>query len=136
MTTKAIKQRALSITAATLLAAGVLFSASPAHAGVDISVKTTDDNPGGSAHFNDLGEYFNVCDDQVDGKRAVAWLEWYSGGFFHSAKVEDANGGNNGCVLYPYDIEIAEGNTVWLTVCLQDGANGTPVFCRTQSGTA
>ncbi|GGY93114.1 hypothetical protein [Streptomyces poonensis] len=133
------KRRILTALALPLTAtAAVAIAATPAAAAeIRASVYTTDDNPGGMGNWNgdksssSSTEVWNACDHQSDGLRAVTTLS-YNGS---SWEVHDADGANGVCKLRD-DINIPEGATVSIKICLQDGANGTPRFCRSTSGKA
>ncbi|MEU8518550.1 hypothetical protein [Streptomyces sp. NBC_01216] len=114
--------------------AALFLAATPASAGTDVYVATSDPWDSGTASFRAYGESVTVCDNRSDGKRAVAHLIWTDSRASHYERVDDANGSNNGCVTR--DFEIGEGIRVSLQVCLRDGYSGTPQYCTTKRGTA
>ncbi|KUO23013.1 hypothetical protein [Streptomyces dysideae] len=116
-------------------AAAVMFAAGPAVAGTDIYVDTTDPFSGGAAGFKADGEIYTVCDNRSDGMRASAHIGWIDSSASHWIKLEDTNGSGNACARM--NLEIAEGESVAIEVCLKNGANGTPKYCATdRSGKA
>ncbi|MFJ9666485.1 hypothetical protein ACIRPP_18025 [Streptomyces sp. NPDC101219] len=124
-----IRKRSLSKAAVVLGAAAlVMGTASGAWADGDpITVKTTDDNPGGWATFWPNGEKFTVTDHQADGMRASGYIRFNG----KTYRLDDANGASTGSSAggVSRDFSIAEGTKVEIKVCLRDGANGAAKFC-------
>ncbi len=96
-----------------------------------MTLRTTDGNPGGTGRFDGRGydEYLWACDDQADGYRAVVRVyDW--AGHWHLVGREDAAQGAGTCsgkgVMY-----LEDGYKVNVAVCLQNGYYGTPKFCNT-----
>ncbi len=96
-------------------------------AGDPITVKTTDDNPGGWATFWPNGDKFTVTDHQADGLRASGYIRF--NGTTH--RLDDANGASTGSSSGSVSriFSITEGTKVEIKVCLRDGADGAARFC-------
>ncbi|MER7000944.1 hypothetical protein [Streptomyces sp. NPDC000410] len=121
-----------------LTVAGVAFAQGPAVAAPEeVSVYTTDGDPGGMSNWNgdknssSSAEVWNACDHDRDGYRAVTFIT-YSGTTW---EIQDADGDNGNCALTD-DVNFPEGATVKVTACLRNGANGTPKFCASTQGRA
>ena len=110
-------------------AALVLGAATNAWAanGDPITVKTTDDNPGGWATFWPNGDKFTVTDHQADGLRASGYIRFNG----NTHRLDDANGASTGSSSGSVAriFSIAEDTKVEIRVCLRNGADGTAQFC-------
>ncbi|MBN0043919.1 hypothetical protein JS756_07300 [Streptomyces actuosus] len=115
-------------------AAAVILAAGPAAAGTDVYVDTTDPWNSAAAGFHAYGEIFTVCDNRADGMRASGHIGWLDSKASHWVPLEDANGANNSCARL--DLEIPEGKTVTVEICVKDGAKGTPKYCAIKRGVA
>lgn len=112
---------------AAVASVGFAMNAAPASAaprGADIDVATTDDNPGGRAHFEADGDDLRVCDQDSDGLRAVAKLG-------SNPWVAETRGAGH-CSDFGYDL--VEGAGIKLEICLQKGSSGARQFCRSAWG--
>ncbi len=107
----------------------LLLLASPASAAEgDFTVYTTD--PGDHAAFawwHPHGEHWGVCDDEKDGKRAIAQLKDVTAGVQYG--LVDDTGYDNTCRTAPTDFNIVDGHRIALRVCLRDGALGPFSYC-------
>ncbi|MEV4753879.1 hypothetical protein AB0J86_02000 [Micromonospora sp. NPDC049559] len=94
------------------------------------TIKTTDDNPGGTLSFTAYGDIVTICDVQADGKPAVGTV-WTTGGVQLYTFMASGNGtcntrrASDGGVF-----DLVEGREYGFEVCLQND-NGTWSFCRT-----
>ncbi|MFJ7177763.1 hypothetical protein ACIQXA_15495 [Streptomyces massasporeus] len=130
-----MKIRAKSLSGALIAgAAATMFAAGPAAAGTDVYVDTTDPFNSAAAGFKADGEIFTVCDNRADGKRASGHIGWLSPKASYWVPLEDTNGANNSCARK--NLDIAEGTTVTVQICVQDGANGDPKSCAIKRGKA
>lgn len=95
--------------------------------GDPITVKTTDDNPGGWATFWPNGDKFVVTDHDDDGMRASGYIRFNG----NTHRLDDANGAATGSSSGSVSriFSIAEDTKVEIKVCIRDGANGTARFC-------
>ncbi|MEU6081957.1 hypothetical protein [Streptomyces sp. NPDC047108] len=113
-------------------AAAVLLVSSPAVAGTDIYVNTTDPFNGGAAGFYSDGEIFTVCDNRSDGMRAIGHIFWQDSNGSHWVPVEDTNGSGNSCARK--NLSIGEGEKVSVEICLQNGSSGDKKYCAIDRG--
>lgn len=116
--------------AAVVAAASSLVLAAPhAHAATgDFNVYTTDPgDPAAFAWWHPYGEHWGVCDDEKDGKRAIAQLKDLDAGVQYG--LVDDTGYDNTCAAAGNDFNIAEGHRIALRVCLRDGALGDFSYC-------
>ncbi|WP_328428376.1 hypothetical protein [Streptomyces sp. NBC_00443] len=107
--------------------AAAILAASPASAGTNVSVHTTDPWHAGAAGFMANGDEVTVCDNRSDGKRATAIFVYTGRHSSEKVNISDTNGAGNSCAVKKFDIP--EGNRVLLEVCVQDGANGALRSC-------
>lgn len=117
------------VTAALATASCLILAAPPAAAATgDITVYTTDaGHPAGFAWFHPYGEAWGVCDDQEDGKRAIAQLKDLTAGVQYG--LVDDTGYDNTCARADTGFNITDGHRVALRVCLRDGALGPITAC-------
>lgn len=97
-------------------------------ASTNLTVMTTDANPGGRGEYQAYGDVFKACDLQIDGYDAVTGL-YYNGGWKGWFGDHTVNGS---CVSR--NLELTEGSTVGVQVCLwktdaQGYYTGMPRFC-------
>lgn len=89
------------------------------------TIRTTDDNPGGTVTIAERGDVMRVCDTDADGRGAEVKVSWPGRVYILTADEEgncttrDASWGQ----LY----DIPENATVWTTVSL----DGSPDFHKT-----
>jgi hypothetical protein len=119
----------ISVAAAFAAGACLILAAPPATAATgDIMVYTTDaGHPAAFAWFYPYGEAWGVCDDQADGKRAIAQLKDLTAGVQYG--LVDDTGYDNTCARANTDFNITDGHRVALRVCLRDGALGPITAC-------
>ncbi|MFH0520098.1 hypothetical protein ACHBTE_23355 [Streptomyces sp. M41] len=115
-------------------AAAVVFAASPASAGTDVYVNTSDPWNAAAAGFAANDELFTVCDNRGDGMRASGHIGWLSPQMSYWVPLQDANGAHNSCARK--NLDIAEGTTVTVQICIRNGANGEDRYCETKRGKA
>ncbi|MFJ5550579.1 hypothetical protein [Streptomyces sp. NPDC093225] len=120
-------KRRLAVTG-TIAAGLLMLSSGNVWAATNVSVKTTDSNPGGAAVFQPDGDHVIVCDLQADGLPAVGYLRRYDGALWSTTTA----GGVGTC--NQRTIDIPEGQKLTLTVCLIK--DGRDVFCRTANAVA
>ncbi|MFV2119679.1 hypothetical protein ACE14D_15045 [Streptomyces sp. Act-28] len=121
--------------AITAAGAAVVFAASPASAGTNVSVQTTDPWVSGAAGFQADSETVTVCDNRADGMRATATFVYTGSTSSQRVEISDTDGAGNACASRKFSIP--EGNRVLLSVCVQDGANGAAKYCsNTKEGKA
>jgi len=125
-----LKRRVAQIGVAS--AALLLIGASPAFAGVDRTVRTSDDDPGGENSWISSGDNFRVCDVQEDGYRVWGRAWKYSGGSWVILGTEEAANGNGTCTTWD-GATLPSGTQIRIRACLRDGPSGTLVFCATRS---
>ncbi|MFD7401376.1 hypothetical protein ACFV7R_01655 [Streptomyces sp. NPDC059866] len=113
-------------------AAAVLLAGSPASAGTDVYVDTSDPWNSAAAGFAAEGEIFTVCDNRADGKRASGRIIWVGSDASYNIPLEDTNGSGNSCARK--DLSIAEGIKVTVEICVRDGANGDRDYCASKHG--
>ena len=118
-----------SVAAALAAASCLILAAPPAMAATgDIMVYTTDPgHPAAFGWFHPYGEAWGVCDDQADGKRAIAQLKDIDGGVQYG--LVDDTGYDNTCAKADTGFNITDGHRVALRVCLRDGALGPITDC-------
>ena len=124
--------RTLAMTAIAVLTSFAL--AATAHA-ADMTIRTTDDNPGGKLEFTAQGDIVKLCDTQADGWRAVGYVIKPNGSRQYmltasrngTCTTKRANQGS------PYNL--TEGTTYTFKVCLDRDNNNTSddKFCRSAS---
>lgn len=107
--------------------AAVVLTASPASAGTNVSVHTTDPWQSGIANFRADSETVTVCDNRADGMRATATFIYTGSASSQRVKISDTDGAGNGCASRTFSIP--EGNRILLDVCVQDGASGASKYC-------
>lgn len=119
----------VTMIAAAFAATSLVFLASPASAAEgDITVYTTDPgDPAAFAWWHPYGEHWGVCDDEKDGKRAIAQLKDVTAGVQYG--IVDATGYDNTCRDAPNDFNITDGHRIALRVCLRDGDLGPFSYC-------
>ncbi|HEX4816082.1 MAG TPA: hypothetical protein VFV66_25335 [Nonomuraea sp.] len=126
-------RKAVEVLVAAVAVFAVMVSTGPAAmADHTLLLQTTDANPGGQAFFQRgaNSSFFNACDLQSDGYRAVGRLyRWY--GAWSLIARQDAAGGSGTCTPYEELLGLSSGVQLKMTVCLQNGYNGTPLFCNT-----
>lgn len=110
-------------------AVSLVLGATPAIAAPgDFTVYTTDPgHPAAFAWWHPYGEHWGVCDDQEDGKRAIAQLKDVTAGVQYG--IVDDTGYDNTCRQAPTDFNITDGHKIALRVCLRDGALGPFSYC-------
>lgn len=123
------------------LAANVGMFSSPAAAdgptlvrpnGVNRTVYTSDDRPGGSNHWISYGDKFRVCDRQADGLRAwgKAWIR--QNGRWRVIGTHETAANSPTCVTWD-GRNLPEGHKVRIRVCLKNGHLGKLKFCATRA---
>ncbi|MEY2243517.1 hypothetical protein AB8A21_11315 [Streptomyces sp. BF23-18] len=120
-------RRVLAAGAASAIA--VIFSASSASAGTNVAVHTTDAFAGGLARWYEDGDTLKACDQEADGLRVIVTMTYTDGEF------EFQNYGGEGTCRSEVD-NLKEGTKVKIRVCLKKGDDGTPVYCKSASGSA
>ncbi|MGW6734496.1 hypothetical protein [Streptomyces sp. NPDC055013] len=115
-------------------AAAVLLATSPASAGTDVYVDTTDPWNSAAAGFAADDEIFTVCDNRSDGMRASGRIIWIDSSASHAVPLEDANGSGNSCGRK--NLSIGEGITVTVEICVRNGASGEKKYCASKNGKA
>lgn len=127
-------RRTLSVTIVSLTTVlAVAFGPGTAFAGTSVIVDST--NGSAQTHFQDYGEHLYACDTSSDGLRAVAIAEWWAGGVYRTAEVQDADGANGNCAGHA-NLDIADGITVLVWACARNGAYGTAQYCAYKYGVA
>ncbi|MFD0557523.1 hypothetical protein FB566_2797 [Stackebrandtia endophytica] len=125
-------KRTMQTVAMAVIAIVTSFAlAATAHA-ADMTIRTTDDNPGGKLEFTQNGDIVKLCDTQADGWRAVGYVIKPNG----SRQYMLAASGNGNCTTKranqgsPYNL--VEGTTYTFKVCLdKDNSNTSDDrFCR------
>ncbi|MFF3766780.1 hypothetical protein ACFYYR_22210 [Streptomyces sp. NPDC001922] len=109
-------------------AAAVMLVSSPAAAGTNVYVDTTDPFNGAAAGFHADGEIFTVCDNRADGLSANGRIIWIDRNGSHYIPLDD-NGSGNACARK--NLSIAEGKKVTVQICLQNDRS-----CATKRGRA
>jgi|tagenome__1003787_1003787.scaffolds.fasta_scaffold19563856_2 hypothetical protein len=118
----------VGLTTAAVL--GTLVMATSAFA-ADMTLKTTDDNPGGTISFTADGDVLKLCDSDADGKRAVTYVRdgsrtvywmWASGN--GNCITRSASNGS------PFNL--TEGHTYTFRVCIDNNNDNTSddQFCN------
>ncbi|PWK82515.1 hypothetical protein C8D88_113108 [Lentzea atacamensis] len=130
------------VVAAATIAVGALLSMTPAaSAAKDVEVYSDDPGAkGGMAWFRAYGEHFAVCDRDYDDLGVRGRLTWTHNGVKHERKVWHHTGHHQdprlNCTKYPNDINVPEGTTVYLQVCLQKEKGAPLKYCDTDTGEA
>lgn len=123
-----MRTRTTAVAALAAAACIVLAAPSATAATGDIMVYTTDaGHPAAFAWFHPYGEAWGVCDDQKDGKRAIAQLKDLTAGVQYG-EVDDT-GYDNTCARANVNFNITDGHRVALRVCLRDGVLGPFSSC-------
>lgn len=119
----------------------MVLTALPASAQTDVTVYTSDDNPGGAAWFKGEGEHFGICDRQNDSLGVRGQLTWTAGGvkqtrtlWHHTGHWPDRP--DLSCDEFTTDISIVEGTKITLQVCLQEEKGAPLRFCKTATAIA
>ncbi|MER5972797.1 hypothetical protein ABT112_24205 [Streptomyces sp. NPDC002055] len=107
-------------------AAAVLLVSSPASAGTNAFVKTTDPFNGGAAGYHASNDTFTVCDNRADGLTASGHIGWSSRAGSYWIPVTDKSSGN-ACVRKK--LNIPNGLRVSIKICLQGDR-----YCATKYG--
>ena len=68
-------------------------------------------------------EHWGVCDEEKDGKRAIAQLKDLNAGVQYG--LVDHTGNDNTCVAAATGFNITDGHRIALRVCLRDGRSRT-----------
>lgn len=125
----------IAAVAATVLSVVLVAPHAQAATG-DFNVYTTDPgDPAAFAWWHPYGEHWGVCDDEKDGKRAIAQLKDLDAGVQYG--IVDDTGYDNTCETATNDFNIPEGHRISLRVCLRDGALGDFSYCSAwKNGTA
>lgn len=123
-----MRSRAVAVVLA-LIGSFLLFAAPSATAAPgDFDVYTTDPgDPAAFAWWRPYGEHWGVCDDEKDGKRAIAQLKDLTAGIQYG--LVDDTGYDNTCARANIGFNIPDGHRISLRVCLRDGPTGPFSFC-------
>jgi hypothetical protein len=120
--------RVKTVVAAFAASSLILFAPPASAAEGDFEVYTTDPgDPAAFAWWHPYGEHWGVCDDEKDGKRAIAQLRDATAGYLYT--LADVTGYDNTCARAETDFNIAEGHRIALRVCLRDGPTGDFEYC-------
>ncbi|MEU6380100.1 hypothetical protein [Streptomyces sp. NPDC046909] len=106
---------ALALTTAPALAAGEVYEASNSIVSADVTAKT---------YFAADGEILTAMDMLKDGHGTAAQWRYNSSSATHS--YYNGNGYAN---PKDWNLSFAEGTTLQIRACLQDGSDGTPYRC-------
>lgn len=118
--------------AAALLTTTTVATAPAAHALGFVLSNTSAGNGWGTAVVYDEYDELYVCDGgNPDGLQAVAYLEAPG---YPTMSVTDSDGANDVCSQRSPISHLPDGVSYTLTACLQEGAGGPALHCRSYNG--